>query len=56
MQITDEVRAALTAGRLAHFTTLNADGSPHTVLVWVGVDGDQVLIGKLGEIRQVPAA
>ncbi len=57
MHISDEVRSALTAGRLAHFTTLNADGSPHTVLVWVGVDsgpdGDQVVIGKLGEDKKV---
>jgi PPOX class probable F420-dependent enzyme len=53
MRINDEVRSALTAGRPAHFTTLNADGSPHTVLVWVGVDGDQVVIGKLGEDKKV---
>jgi hypothetical protein len=26
--ITDDIRRALTAGRLAHFTTVNPDGSP----------------------------
>jgi PPOX class probable F420-dependent enzyme len=51
--IGDDARKAIAAGRLAHFTTINPDGSPHTVIVWVGVDGDQVVIGKLGEDKKV---
>jgi hypothetical protein len=34
--LTDEVRDALTAGRLAHLTTINSDGSPQVSVVWVG--------------------
>ena len=35
------------SGRLAHFTTVAADGRPHTTIVWVGLDGDEIVIGKL---------
>ena len=47
MSLNDAARTAITAGRLAHLTTLREDGSPHTVVVWVGLDGEQVVIGKL---------
>lgn len=42
-----EARAVVESGRLAHFTTVGADGRPHTTIVWVGLDGDDVVIGKL---------
>jgi len=41
------VRGALTAGHLAHLTTLNDDGSPQTTIVWIGVDGDEIVSGHL---------
>jgi PPOX class probable F420-dependent enzyme len=53
MTIGENARKALEAGRLVHFTTINADGSPHTVVVWVGVDDDQVVIGKMAEDKKV---
>lgn len=52
-QLGDEARAVIDGGRLAHFTTINADGSPHTTIVWVGLDGDEVVIGKLAVDRKV---
>jgi PPOX class probable F420-dependent enzyme len=48
VELTDEVRAALTAGHLAHLVTLNRDGSPQASLVWIGLDGDEVVSGHLG--------
>jgi PPOX class probable F420-dependent enzyme len=50
--ITDDIRRALTAGRLAHFTTLNPDGSPQVSVVWIGLDGDDIVIGHLGTGRK----
>jgi PPOX class probable F420-dependent enzyme len=38
----------LTAGRLAHLATINADGSPHVSIIWVGLDGDEIVSGHLG--------
>jgi PPOX class probable F420-dependent enzyme len=49
--LTPEARAVLTAGRLAHLVTINADGSPQVSIVWVGVDGDEIVSGHLG-VRQ----
>src|SRR5687768_11801992 len=51
--LSDEVRAALTAGHLAHLTTLNADGSPQVSVVWVGLDGDDIVSGHLGSWRKL---
>ncbi|RIK04078.1 MAG: PPOX class F420-dependent enzyme [Acidobacteria bacterium] len=45
--LTPEVREVIESGRLAHLVTINRDGSPHVTIVWTGVDGDDVVIGKL---------
>jgi PPOX class probable F420-dependent enzyme len=52
-ELRDDVRALIDSGRLAHFTTVNKDGSPHTTIVWVGTDGDEIVIGKLAVDRKV---
>jgi PPOX class probable F420-dependent enzyme len=41
------IRSLVAAGPLAHVVTLAADGSPHVSLAWVGVDGDELVIGTL---------
>jgi PPOX class probable F420-dependent enzyme len=46
--LTDAVRAALTAGHHVHLTTINPDGSPQVSLIWVGLDGDEIVSGHLG--------
>jgi len=32
---------------MAHVTTLNADGSPQVSVVWIGLDGDDLVTGHL---------
>ncbi len=49
----DEVRRAVTAGRLAHMVTLEPDGRPQLSLVWVGLDGDQIVSAHMGAWRKV---
>jgi PPOX class probable F420-dependent enzyme len=51
--LSSEVVAALTAGRLAHLVTINADGSPQVSIVWVGVEGDEIVCGHLGRSRKL---
>jgi PPOX class probable F420-dependent enzyme len=51
--LTPEVRQALTAGRLAHLTTLNPDGSPQASVVWIGLEGDDIVVGHLMGGRKV---
>lgn len=52
-RLTAELRAALTAGRLGHLVTINPDGSPQVSVVWIGVDGDDIVIGHLGRGRKI---
>ena len=40
-------RAVIESGRLAHLVTINSDGSPHVTIVWVGLDGNDIVVGKL---------
>jgi len=49
--LNDEARAALRAGRLAHL--VNADGSPQLSVVWVGLDGDEIVCAHLGQGRKL---
>jgi len=51
--ITPEIRRALTSGRLAHFVTINPDGSPQLSIVWIGVEDDEIVIGHLMGGRKV---
>ncbi|GHO90663.1 putative pyridoxamine 5'-phosphate oxidase [Reticulibacter mediterranei] len=43
MILNDTVRQALTEGHLAHLVTLNKDGSPQISVVWVALDGDEIV-------------
>ena len=43
-RIPGEVQALLEAPNYAHLSTLRADGRPRNHVVWVGVEGDHVLI------------
>jgi PPOX class probable F420-dependent enzyme len=42
--IPDDVRALLAAPNYVHLATLRADGSPRSHVVWVGLEGESVLI------------
>lgn len=53
MNLPDTARTLIESGCLAHCTTLNADGSPQVSAVWIGLDGDEVVMGHLGEHRKV---
>jgi PPOX class probable F420-dependent enzyme len=52
-QLNPEARAVIESGRLAHFTTIAVDGRPHTTIVWVGLDGDEIVIGKLRQDQKL---
>jgi len=40
-------RALIESGPLAHLVTVNSDGSPQVSVVWVGLDGDDLVSGHL---------
>ena len=51
--LTPAARAVIESGRLAHLVTVEADGSPQTSIVWVGLDGDQIVSGHLDLRRKL---
>jgi hypothetical protein len=53
MKIPQSVRALIEAGTPAHLITLNPDGSPQVTVVWIGLDGDDVVSGHIPENRKV---
>lgn len=53
MKIPQEVKDLIEAGTPAHFVTLNPDGSPQVTVVWVGLDGDDIVAGHLPEHQKV---
>lgn len=51
--LTDDVRRVVAAGRLAHLVTLNPDGSPQVTVIWVGLDGDELVSAHLFDQRKL---
>lgn len=51
--IPESARAVLEGPRLAHLVTLEPDGRPQVSIVWVGLDGDEIVAGHLPEHRKV---
>src|ERR1700744_4578269 len=49
----DSARAVLESAALAHLVTLNPDGSPQVTIVWVGLDGVEIVIGHLPDHRKL---
>lgn len=49
----NSARAVLESAALAHLVTLNPDGSPQVTVVWVGLDGDEIVAAHLPEHRKI---
>jgi PPOX class probable F420-dependent enzyme len=53
MRIPESARAVLESNALGHLVTLNPDGSPQVSVVWVGVDGDEIIAAHVPNNRKV---
>src|SRR5713226_6190989 len=53
MKIPQTVREVIEKGPLAHLTTLSSDGSPQVTVVWVGIEGEEVVMGHLAMHQKV---
>ena len=51
--IPESARAVLESDALAHLVTLNPDGSPQVSIVWVGLEGDDVVSAHLREQQKL---
>jgi PPOX class probable F420-dependent enzyme len=38
---------------MAHLSTINPDGSPQVTVIWIGLDGDEVVSGHMGHYRKL---
>jgi PPOX class probable F420-dependent enzyme len=53
MHIPPEIRSLIEAGCPAHLVTINSDGSPQVTVVWIGLEGDEIVAGHLPRNRKV---
>ena len=53
MQIPPTIKALIESGCHAHLVTLNPDGSPQVTIVWIGLEGDEVVAAHLPRNRKV---
>ncbi|MEY2473666.1 MAG: hypothetical protein QOK28_2995 [Actinomycetota bacterium] len=51
--LNDAARELIRTGALAHCATVNADGSPQLSVIWVGIDGDELVSGHMGAWQKV---
>ncbi len=61
MPLNDAARTLIASGPLGHMVTINPDGSPQVSVVWVGLDGDDLVTAhlssrqrKLANLRRDP--
>ena len=54
--ITDDIRALFTGVNTAHIATILPDGSPHSVLLWVGLRGDRIAFLTSRSSRKGPTS
>jgi len=45
--LNNAARQVIESGALAHLVTVNEDGSPQLAVVWVGLDGDELVSAHL---------
>jgi len=45
--LTRELRELIASGPLAHLTTINLDGSPQVTVIWIGLDGEDIVSGHM---------
>src|SRR4051794_8287760 len=48
-----ELRELIASGPLAHLSTINPDGSPQVSLIWIGLDGDDLVSGHLARYAKL---
>jgi PPOX class probable F420-dependent enzyme len=51
--IPEPLRQLIATGPLAHFVTLNADGGPQLSVIWIGLDGDEIVSGHMTRSQKV---
>jgi PPOX class probable F420-dependent enzyme len=53
MKIPQSAREVIGKGPLAHLTTLYPDGRPQVTVVWVGIEGEELVMGHLAVHQKI---
>ena len=48
-----ELRRLIETGPLVHLSTIDRDGSPQVTVIWIGIDGDQLVSGHMYHNRKL---
>jgi PPOX class probable F420-dependent enzyme len=48
-----ELRDLIESGPMAHLSTINLDGSPQVTVIWIGLDGDDLVSGHMSRHRKL---
>lgn len=51
--VPDELRELIASGPMAHLSTINPDGSPQVTVIWIGLDGDDLVSGHMTRQRKL---
>jgi hypothetical protein len=52
IEIPVSARAILESSALANLATLESDGSPQVTLIWVGLDGGEIVAARTGSVAE----
>jgi len=47
-KLSPQLRALIQSGPMAHLSTIGADGRPQVTVIWIGLDGDDIVSGHMG--------
>lgn len=56
IKLPPEIRALIETGPPAHLITIGRDGGPHVTLVWIGADGEELVVGHVLKSQKVKNA
>ena len=51
--LTPELRDLVEAAPLVHLATVDPDGAPQVSVIWIGLDGDQLVSGHMSRYRKI---
>jgi PPOX class probable F420-dependent enzyme len=51
--LTPELRELVEAAPLVHLATVDPGGAPQVSVIWIGLDGDQLVSGHMGRYRKI---
>jgi PPOX class probable F420-dependent enzyme len=51
--IPPELRDLIAGGPMAHLSTINPDGSPQVTVIWIGLDGEDLVSGHMTRQRKL---